>query len=830
MKKLRLFKEHILFLIFIVLTLSCSGVIDLNKKINRNIEFPEVTNTTIEEGQQAVPVTANISLTFNLPMNRVVTEKNIELTIGGVVSVSSKIEWVDDRTLAIIPDRPLEYDNLYTIKVGESIQSLSGFKSNSIFQTHFYTDIYDNQPPHILGTNIDDNTDDFYGDQNIVVFFNRSMEQSNTSTFFKLTKGGSADAISGTFEWVGANLVFKPADKLTPFTSYSITITTDAKALNNLFLSETFQQNFMAHGSLSVKGVFGNSGKYFLTRSYGITVYKGERVYVTDTFSSRIVIYKRTTEQIDSFVYYKSFGVEGSGDGELYEPYKLAINSEGKVYIADQKNSRIQVFDLEGNYLFKIGSDGSDDAEFITPNDLCVDPNDNLFVADTSNNRIQKFDKDGNFLTKWGVNGTGDGQFSNPRGICSDNSGDIFVSDTSNRRIQKFSNDGNFLTKWGTSGTGDGQFNLPNGLTFDGTNIIVADQNNHRFQVFSRGGALITKFGSRGVNELQFEYPRGISAWNGHYFIIDSDNRRVQIVKYDGILFNFISFMNTDYRFSTPGTFNMVTDCIFFDNKYFVIDAGSLPDTGNSRIQVFNSEGQFAYTWGSFGAGDLNFNRPSEICHDDSGNLYITDTYNHKIRKYTKDGEFIQSWGSTGKANGQFSQPRGIAFDPAGFIIVADSNNNRLQKFTLEGDHIQTVGLIDGVAGSAPLQFKIPRVVRIKGDTLFVADSDNCRIQILKLDDLSFIEQIDLTSVDRPEVLPSGLEIDDNGLIYFFDAKNSTINILDADYNYIYTYGGRGRSEGQFGTYATLNIINDDIFVSDTHNNRIQILEVRSDL
>ena len=95
-------------------------------------------------------------------------------------------------------------------------------------------------------------------------------------------------------------------------------------------------------------------------------------------------------------------------------------------------------------------------------------------------------------------------------------------------------------------------------------------------------------------------------------------------------------------------------------------------------------------------SGD-NFNRPSDVTWDRSGNIYVADGFgtNNRIAKFTKDGDFLKSWGRTGSGPGEFSGIRGIAGDAAGNLYVADAGNKRIQVFDGEGtfkSEIKNVG------------------------------------------------------------------------------------------------------------------------------------------
>ena len=139
------------------------------------------------------------------------------------------------------------------------------------------------------------------------------------------------------------------------------------------------------------------------------------------------------------------------GAGKLNGPVGIAINA-GRVYVADTENHRIQVFDLEGNYLNSIGKEGSRPGEFNTPMHLTIGPDGNLYVPEFLNDRIQVLSPNGESLYMIGESGSGPGQFDAPASVAVDMSGNLYVADFYNQRIQKLSKDGDFLRQWGVTG------------------------------------------------------------------------------------------------------------------------------------------------------------------------------------------------------------------------------------------------------------------------------------------------------------------------------------------------------------------------------------------
>ena len=69
--------------------------------------------------------------------------------------------------------------------------------------------------------------------------------------------------------------------------------------------------------------------------------------------------------------------------------------------------------------------------------------------------------------------------------------------------------------------------------------------------------------------------------------------------------------------------------------------------------------------------------------HRPSGNVYVADTGNNRIQKFDSSGTFPAKWGNNGSADGEFYYPHGVASDTTDSIYVADSGNNRIQKFAL---------------------------------------------------------------------------------------------------------------------------------------------------
>ena len=96
---------------------------------------------------------------------------------------------------------------------------------------------------------------------------------------------------------------------------------------------------------------------------------------------------------------------------------------------------------------------------------------------------------------------------------------------------------------------------------------------------------------------------------------------------------------------------------------------------------VYGEEYMFSKTWGSEGTSDGQFMLPHSLAIDLRGNIYVTDTGNSRVQKFDSNGSFITKWGGEGSGDGHFSQIHDIAVHPNGkFIYTVELDNHRVQK------------------------------------------------------------------------------------------------------------------------------------------------------
>ena len=111
-------------------------------------------------------------------------------------------------------------------------------------------------------------------------------------------------------------------------------------------------------------------------------------IYIVDASRSGAFIsaYRTNGQRIRTF-----------GRGKLTNPAFVACDRLGRIYVTDEKECSVSVFDSMGNFILKFGSEGEGNGELMGPTGICVDPKGNVIVADTLNNRISAFAPDGRF-------------------------------------------------------------------------------------------------------------------------------------------------------------------------------------------------------------------------------------------------------------------------------------------------------------------------------------------------------------------------------------------------------------------------------------------------
>jgi Thrombospondin type 3 repeat/NHL repeat len=224
-------------------------------------------------------------------------------------------------------------------------------------------------------------------------------------------------------------------------------------------------------------------------------------VYVADPGNYRVQKFSSTGEFITKW------GSRWNGDpysdsiGKFHSgPRGVATDAAGNVFVADGMTSaggepRIQKFTSSGSFITKWGTFGTGDGEFSEPFGVATDAAGNVYVTDSGLDRVQKFSSSGSFITKWSSSVPTD-----PGGVATDPAGNVYVAGSG--RIAKFTSTGDFITQWDPG-------SVLGGVATDSSGAVFAGRS--RYEWSQTGRELVNsvlKFGSSGSPLIDWEILR----------------------------------------------------------------------------------------------------------------------------------------------------------------------------------------------------------------------------------------------------------------------------------------------------------------------------------
>ena len=194
---------------------------------------------------------------------------------------------------------------------------------------------------------------------------------------------------------------------------------------------------------------------------------------------------------------------------------------------------------------------------------------------------------------------------------------------------------------------------------------------------FDPSGNVVESFGGG-----MFIWPHGIEVdLNGNVWVTDGvgsgaipagDSRGHQVIKFSPTGEVLLTLGTGGVEGDGPYSFTSPSDVAVADNgDVFIADGHG--NAGNNRVVKYTNDGEYIMSWGQTGYGPGEFRALHAIDIDADGRVYVGDRSNSRIQIFDQQGNHITTWT-------QFGRPSGIAFDDNGRIYVADSESDDLQN------------------------------------------------------------------------------------------------------------------------------------------------------
>jgi sugar lactone lactonase YvrE len=344
--------------------------------------------------------------------------------------------------------------------------------------------------------------------------------------------------------------------------------------------------------------------------------------------------------------YKRTFVTHALPAGHLWSPIGLAVDPEGNIFVADQRSGLgrtncITMYDRDRKFVMQFDhvegyTNGEGQPSPITRGLYlnAIGPRHLVFVAAQNLAEIKIEAGIPRLVRIMGSHGSGPGQMDGPEGSSVDTNGDVYATDEHNRRINVFDREGRYLRSLSLPQD-------PQCVLVRGDRIYVSLNKRNYIACFTKDGQERFRIGTEAVFPL-LSWAMGIAAPAAFALFALLRKWRLAVAVPLAIL--------------AAGALGCGVDFIYH-----------------------HQPGQFRL--------------PDHMCVSPDGqSLFISDRWNDRVQVFDLDGNFKFSFGSTGSAPGKFGEPKQIAFDQEGNVLVVDRLNDRVQVFTPQG---RRIGLID---------------------------------------------------------------------------------------------------------------------------------------
>ena len=253
------------------------------------------------------------------------------------------------------------------------------------------------------------------------------------------------------------------------------------------------------------------------------------QVYVSDTFNHRIQRFSATG------TFQARWGYRGRGTGDAMDyPRGVAVDpADRSVWLNNTRSANIKHYTSSGGFLGEFGSQGAANDQLYYSRGVTVGTDGRVYVPDSGNRRLQVFSKSGALI--WSAPCgtpalTGNYVLFGCTSVARDAAGNVYAAAPTEDVVYKFSSTGTLLAKFGSHGAGPGQFDGAYGVAVRGDRLYVSEMDNNRISVLTTSGAFVGSFGGAGTAHGRFRRPTALALdAQGRLYVTDTGNERVEV-------------------------------------------------------------------------------------------------------------------------------------------------------------------------------------------------------------------------------------------------------------------------------------------------------------
>ena len=244
----------------------------------------------------------------------------------------------------------------------------------------------------------------------------------------------------------------------------------------------------------------------------------------------------------------------------------------------------------------------------------------------------------------------------------------------------------------------------------------------------------------------------------------------------------------------------------------------AVTDNGNSRVQLFNSDGTYLRSFGRKGDKNGEFNFPCGIGFDKNDKIIVADANNNRVQCFSEQDEHLNTFSNKGNLDHQLGAPHGLAIDSDGNLMVADRLNKLIKIFHADGQFLRTIG----EEGYFTFPFHCVQYKKY----LIVSESDEHCVKVFDWDGKFLYKFGKKGEGDGEFNVPRCLSINKAGHLMVCDALNNRVQVFELNGKFITKFGTKGSEIGEFQNPVSTAVLNDGrIAVTDFNNHRIQMFE-----